>query len=302
VNDDELLDQVRALPKVREVRAFSRPYRLVSREFRGTDSVVSVGQVRVGAEEITLMAGPCAVESREQLFEAARGVKEAGATVLRGGAFKPRTSPYGFQGLKETGLKLLAEARREFGLKIVTEVLSPQDVELVAAYADILQVGARNMQNFSLLERLGRTEKPVLLKRGMMATLEELLMSAEYIVSGGNPNVILCERGIRTFERATRYTLDVSAVPALKEATHLPVVVDPSHAAGNSRYVESLALASVAAGADGLLIEVHPSPDEALCDGKQSLTPAAFAGLVSRLRRVAGALERSVPSVKTASV
>jgi 3-deoxy-7-phosphoheptulonate synthase len=240
------------------------------------------------------MAGPCSVESREQLFETAEAVRNSGARILRGGAFKPRSSPYSFQGLKEEGLKILAEAREKFGLRIVTEVMSPQTVELVASYTDILQVGARNMQNFSLLEHLGRIEKPVLLKRGMMCTIEELLMSAEYIVSGGNPNVILCERGIRTFERHTRNTLDMSAVPALKELSHLPVVVDPSHATGNALYVESMTLAAVAAGADGILIEVHPHPEQALSDGKQSLTPDAFASVVKKLKRIAESIDRTV--------
>lgn len=294
VDDDRLFAQIRALPKVKEVLPFSKPYRLVSREFRRTDTVIDVGQVRIGANEVVLMAGPCSVESREQLLEAAGEVKKAGAKILRGGAFKPRTSPYSFQGLKEEGLKILAQAREEFGLRVVTEVMSPQHVELVASYADILQVGARNMQNFSLLEGLGKIEKPVLLKRGMMCTIEELLMSAEYIVSGGNPNVILCERGIRTFERHTRNTLDISAVPALKKLSHLPVIVDPSHSTGIASYVEPVTLAAVAAGADGILLEVHPHPEQALSDGKQSLTPGAFVQLVKRLKQVARALGRDV--------
>jgi 3-deoxy-7-phosphoheptulonate synthase len=294
VDDDALFDEIRALPKVKEVRPFSKPYRLVSREFRKGDTIVSVGDVQIGGKEVVIMAGPCAVESRKQLFDAASCVKDAGAKVLRGGAFKPRSSPYSFQGLKQEGLKLLAEAREEFGLKIVTEVLTPEDVDLVSSYTDILQVGARNMQNFSLLERIGQGSKPVLLKRGMMATIEELLMSAEYIVSGGNPNVILCERGIRTFEKYTRYTLDISAVPVLKELSHLPVVVDPSHAAGDSRYVEALSLAAVASGADGILVEVHPCPQDALCDGKQSLTVESFRCMVDKLKNVAQAVGRTI--------
>jgi 3-deoxy-7-phosphoheptulonate synthase len=294
VDDDKLFDEIKALPKVKEVLPFSKPYRLVSRELRRNNTVIDVGDVRIGAGEVVLMAGPCSVESRKQLLETAREVKKAGAKILRGGAFKPRSSPYSFQGLKEEGLKILAEAREEFGLKVVTEVMSPQTVELVAKYADILQVGARNMQNFSLLERLGTIEKPVLLKRGMMCTIEELLMSAEYIASGGNPNVILCERGIRTFERHTRNTLDISAVPALKELSHLPVIVDPSHATGNARYVEPVTLAAVAAGADGILIEVHPHPEQALSDGKQSLTPDAFADLVKRIGNIAHAIGREL--------
>ncbi len=292
IDDEDLFAEIKALPKVKNLLPFSKPYRLVSREFRQSDTVVDVGGVPVGGEEIILMAGPCAVESREQLLEAAGTVAECGAKVLRGGAFKPRTSPYSFRGLGEDGLKLLAEARDKFGLKVVTEVMSPMDVELVASYADIVQVGARNMQNFSLLELLGKIEKPVLLKRGMMSTMEELLMSAEYIISGGNSNIILCERGIRTFEKHTRNTLDITAVPALKTLSHLPVIVDPSHASGNVRYIEPLALAGVAAGADGLIIEVHPCPDKALCDGKQSLTPGGFTEMVKKLKAVAAAVGR----------
>lgn len=292
VDDENLFDEIRALSKVKEVLPFSKPYRLVSREFRSTNTIIDAGDVHIGAKEVVVMAGPCSVESSEQLLDSARAVKEAGAQVLRGGAFKPRSSPYSFQGLKEEGLKILADARDRFGLKIVTEVMAPQHVELVAKYADILQVGARNMQNFTLLEGLGHIEKPVLLKRGMMCTIEELLMSAEYIVSGGNPNVILCERGIRTFERHTRNTLDISAVPALKELSHLPVVVDPSHATGIASYVEPTTLAAVAAGADGMLIEVHPHPERALSDGKQSLRPEDFTRLMERVRQVARAVGR----------
>ena len=240
------------------------------------------------------MAGPCAVESREQLMESARLVKEAGATFLRGGAFKPRTSPYAFQGLEEEGLKLLAEAREVTGLKFVTEVMDQRSVELVAEYADILQVGARNMQNFFLLRELGRINKPVLLKRGPSATIEEWIMAAEYIMSGGNYQVILCERGIRTFEDYTRNTLDLSAIPAVKSLTHLPVVVDPSHSTGRWRLVKPMSLAAVAAGADGLMIEVHPNPAEALCDGPQSLTPESFADLVANLQPVVAAIGREL--------
>jgi 3-deoxy-7-phosphoheptulonate synthase len=294
VDDDAFVREIESMPKVKDVRPFSRPYRLVSREFSQTQTVVDVKDVPVGGKEVVLFAGPCAVESREQLFAAAKAVKKAGAKILRGGAFKPRTSPYSFQGLKEKGLKLLREAGDEFGLKVVTEIVSTEYVDEVAEYADVLQVGARNMQNFILLERLGRAGRPILLKRGMMSTLEELLMSAEYVAANGNPNVILCERGIRTFEKQTRSTLDLSAVPALRELTHLPVIVDPSHAAGTSRYVEALSLAAVAAGADGILVEVHPSPQEALCDGKQSLTPDAFGSMVGRLKDVARAVGRSI--------
>ena len=241
---------------------------------------------------VVVIAGPCSVESEEQIVAAARGVASAGARLLRGGAFKPRTSPYGFQGLGEAGLRLLAVAREETGLPVVSEVVATEDVELVARYADMLQVGARNMQNFRLLAACGRQPRPVLLKRGLMATLDELLLAAEYVVANGNPRVVLCERGIRTFETSTRNTLDVSAVPILLERSHLPVIVDPSHAAGKREWVESLARAAIAAGADGLLVEVHPDPDRALSDGRQSLTIEAFAGTMRSLRRVAAAVER----------
>jgi len=240
------------------------------------------------------MAGPCSVESREQVLEVAARVKAAGATVLRGGAFKPRTSPYAFQGLEEEGLKLLAEARRETGLPIITEVMEPDKIDVVAEHADILQIGARNVQNFSLLRKVGAAGKPVLLKRGMSTSIQEWLLSAEYVLSGGNPNVILCERGIRTFETTTRFTLDLNAVPVLKKLTHLPVVVDPSHGTGHWEYVESMAMAAVAAGADGLLIEVHPRPEEALSDGPQSLKPDRFAAVMARIARVARAVDRDV--------
>ncbi|MDH4035608.1 MAG: 3-deoxy-7-phosphoheptulonate synthase, partial [candidate division Zixibacteria bacterium] len=238
--------------------------------------------------------GPCAVESREQTLRAADAVAEAGATILRGGAFKPRSSPYSFQGLGEEGLQILSAAKQQTGLPVVSEVTTPTVVELVASYADMLQVGARNMQNFALLEAVGRTGKPVLLKRGMMSTIEELLMSAEYILSNGNPNVILCERGIRTFETATRNTLDISAVPVIKSLSHLPVIIDPSHATGQRSLIEPMAKAAIAAGADGLIIEVHPDPDEALCDGAQSLYPADFAKLMDQLRRIVEATGRKM--------
>jgi 3-deoxy-7-phosphoheptulonate synthase len=255
---------------------------------------VLVGDVVVGGAAIVVMAGPCSVESRFQVLDVAKRVKAAGARVLRGGAFKPRTSPYAFQGLETEGLKLLAEARRETGLPVITEVMEPERVELVAEHADILQIGARNVQNFSLLRRVAETGKPVLLKRGMSTTIQEWLLSAEYVLSGGNPNVILCERGIRTFETATRFTLDLNAVPVLKKLSHLPVVVDPSHGTGHWEYVESMAMAGVAAGADGLLIEVHPKPEEALSDGPQSLKPDRFATLMGRLRKVAQAVDRDL--------
>ncbi|MHC4661947.1 MAG: 3-deoxy-7-phosphoheptulonate synthase [Planctomycetota bacterium] len=294
IRDEALFTEMKCVPGVGEVLPFSKPYRLVSREYNSYDTVVDVEGVAVGGKNIVLIAGPCAIESRNQLMEIAEKVALSGARILRGGAFKPRTSPYSFQGLKEEGLKLLREAGDRFGLRVVTEVVSAEDVELVAEYADILQIGSRNMQNFILLERLGKSVRPILLKRGMMCTMEEMLMSAEYIAAGGNPNIILCERGIRTFERYTRNTLDLSAVPVLKKLSHLPVIVDPSHACGNDAYVPPLALAGIAAGADGIMVEVHSCPGEALCDGKQSLTPAAFTKLVGRLTGIARAVNRDV--------
>jgi len=282
------------LAGVENVVRIVKPYKLASREFKKEPTIVKAGDARVGGDSVTIMAGPCAVESRDQTLAAARAVAAAGAKILRGGAFKPRTSPYSFQGLREEGLKILAEAREETGLAVVTEVVAPQDVDVVASYADILQIGTRNVQNFSLLEAVGKTRKPVLLKRGLMGTIEELLMSAEYILSGGNPNVILCERGIRSFETLTRSTLDISAVPILKELTHLPVIVDPSHATGRRQLVAPVSRAAVAAGADGLIIEVHPNPDEALCDGAQSLTPEGFQTLMTEVKRVAEAVGRTV--------
>jgi len=281
------------LPGVESVIPFSKPFKLASREFKSEDTIVSVNGVRIGASEVIIMAGPCAVESEEQVLKTARAVKEAGAKILRGGAFKPRTSPYSFQGLKEEGLQILQRAKRETGLPIVTEVLEPGDVEMVSRYADILQIGARNMQNYALLEEVGKINKPVLLKRGMMSTLEELLLSAEYILSSGNYNVILCERGIRTFEKYTRNTLDISAVAVIKKLSHLPIVVDPSHATGDGALVRSVSNAAVAAGADGLLVEVHPCPAEALCDGAQSLTPEEFCQLMQGIKRIATAVGRN---------
>ncbi|MEW5723034.1 MAG: 3-deoxy-7-phosphoheptulonate synthase [Thermodesulfobacteriota bacterium] len=271
----------------RPEKASGPPYHLASRLNRPADSLVTVGAVTIGGPQFAVIAGPCSVESREQLLTAAGQVKAAGAGLLRGGAYKPRSSPYSFQGLAEEGLRLLALAREETGLPVVTEVMDTGDVELVEAYADVLQVGTRNCQNFSLLKRLGRAAKPVLLKRGLMNTLEEFLMSAEYILAAGNAEVVLCERGIRTFETATRNTLDLSAVPALKERTHLPVLVDPSHAAGRARYVVPLAKAALAVGADGLMVEVHPEPARALCDGEQSLNPVEFEDLMTGLRSLA---------------
>jgi 3-deoxy-7-phosphoheptulonate synthase len=271
-----------------------RPFKLASRDFCPQDTVVKVNGVSIGGRQLVVMAGPCAVESREQLLETAQAVKETGAHVLRGGAFKPRTSPYSFQGLGEEGLRLLAEARDETGLPIVTEVIDPQMLPMVTTYADILQVGARNMHNYALLHAVGEAQRPVLLKRGMMSTIEELLMAAEYVLSHGNERVILCERGIRTFEQYTRNTLDISAVPLLKQLSHLPVLVDPSHGTGKWELVEPVSRAAVAAGADGLIIEVHPHPEEALSDGAQSLKPDRFAALMENLRPVAEAVGRTL--------
>jgi len=269
------------------------PFKLASRDFHPEDSVVRINGLSVGGNQVIVMAGPCSVESREQLMETAAAVKAAGAHILRGGAWKPRTSPYAFQGLGLKGLELLREARDEFHLPIVTEVISPQDVTLVAQYADILQIGSRNMQNFALLSAVGQVQKPVLLKRGLMSTIEELLMAAEYILSQGNPRVMLCERGIRTFEPSTRNTFDINAIPVLKSLTHLPVVADPSHGTGKWELVTPVARAAVAAGADGLIVEVHPDPAHALSDGAQSLKPDKFARLVQDVRRVAEAIGRT---------
>ena len=287
-------EQIERMDGVERTVPILRPFKLASRDFHPQDTVVTVKGVSIGGQQLTIMAGPCAVESRDQLMETAHAVKKAGAKVLRGGAFKPRTSPYSFQGLGEEGLRLLAEAREQTGLLIVTEVMEPQMVPLVATYADILQVGARNMQNYALLHTVGEAQRPVLLKRGMMSTIEEMLMAAEYILSHGNNRLLLCERGIRTFETYTRNTLDINAVPLLKQLSHLPVIVDPSHGTGKWELVEPISRASVAAGADGLIIEVHPHPEEALSDGVQSLKPARFAALVQSLRPVAEAVGRTL--------
>ena len=281
------------LPGVASVMPILAPYKMASREVQHEPTVVKAGSLVVGGRHIGVIAGPCSVESREQIVETARVVKAAGATGLRGGAFKPRTSPYSFQGMKEKGLELLAEARAETGLAIVTEVVSPEDVPLVARYADVLQVGARNMQNYRLLEAVGRSSVPVLLKRGPAATVEELLLAAEYILDGGNRQVMLCERGIRTFETHTRFTLPLATVPWLHARTHLPVVVDPSHGTGHANLVASMAAASVAAGADGLIIEVHPDPKSASSDGGQTLDFAAFEKMMQVCRRVAAAVDRT---------
>ncbi len=282
------------LPGVEKVVPISAPYKLVSREVKENGSIVKIGDIRIGGDEIVVMAGPCAVESEEQLMTIAGLVKAAGAQVLRGGAYKPRSSPYSFQGLELDGLKMLNRAREETGLKIVTEVLNPQEVELVADYTDVIQIGARNMQNFSLLREVGRTGMPVMLKRGLAATLEEWLMAAEYILAEDNFQVILCERGIRTFETSTRSTLDISAIPQAKSMTHLPVIADPCHSSGTWRLASPLSRAAIAAGADGLLIEVHHQPSEALCDGPQSLAPEKFSRLLFSLQPVAEAVGRRV--------
>jgi 3-deoxy-7-phosphoheptulonate synthase len=281
-----------SMPGVADAIRVSQPFKLVSREVKEEDTVIDVGGARIGGKAICVMAGPCSVESKEQLLEAAHGVKRHGATFLRGGAFKPRTSPYEFQGMGEEGLVLLALAREETGLKVVTEVMDADDLPMCAEYADVLQIGARNMQNFSLLKKLGATKKPVLLKRGPSATLREWLMAAEYLLAHGNYQVALCERGIRTFETMTRNTLDLNAVPVLKQLTHLPVIVDPSHGIGLRRHVPAMARAGIAAGADGIIVEVHPRPDCALSDGQQSLDVAEFAELMAQARIIAGALGR----------
>ncbi|MBU2549872.1 MAG: 3-deoxy-7-phosphoheptulonate synthase [Proteobacteria bacterium] len=287
---EALKEIVSSMPGVEGIEPFGASWKLASRNFRGEATVIQVGRQTIGLGPPVVIAGPCAVESREGLIEIARAVKDAGASFLRGGAFKPRSSPYSFRGLAEEGLRHLAEASRLTGLPVVTEVLTPEAVPLVAEYADVLQIGTRNMQNFALLEAVGETDRPVLLKRGLMATVKELLLSAEYILAKGNPQVILCERGIRTFEPETRNTLDISAVPLLKQLSHLPVVVDPSHAVGKRELVPAVALAAVAAGADGLMIEVHSDPDRALSDGRQSMTLDAFARLMSAIHYVARAV------------
>jgi len=289
---DDLLETLEVLPGVDRVTRITRPYKLASRDFRPLDTVVTVRGQTIGDGGFVVMAGPCSVESHDQLVRTAESVASAGAGVLRGGAFKPRTSPYAFQGLGTDGLELLEEARRRTGLPIITEVMEPGQVERVAESADILQIGARNMQNFPLLKEVGHIERPVMLKRGLSATIEEWLMAAEYIMHAGNSNVILCERGIRTFETATRNTLDLSAIPLIKRLSHLPVIADPSHGTGHRYLVPPMALAAAAAGADGLILEVHPEPDSALSDGPQSLTLEGFAELMQKLERLLEALDR----------
>jgi 3-deoxy-7-phosphoheptulonate synthase len=274
-----------SVPGVESVIPILQPFKLVGRELKKGKTIIQMDGLTIGGDQFVVMAGPCSVEYREQILTTAEKVKAAGAKILRGGAYKPRTSPYDFQGLEEEGLKLLAEARDKTGLKIVTEIITTENIDLVNEYTDIFQVGARNMQNFALLKRLGRMKKPVLLKRGMMSTLKELLMSAEYVVSQGNPDVILCERGIRTFETYTRNTLDIAAVPALKQLSHLPVIVDPSHGTGKRSLIAPVSKAAVAVGADGLIVEVHPNPEEAFSDGQQSLLPEEFSALMQGVRK-----------------
>jgi len=282
---DRVISVMESVPGVESVIPILQPFKLVGKELKKGKTIIKMDGLTIGADQFVVMAGPCSVESREQILLTAEKVKGAGAKVLRGGAFKPRTSPYDFQGLEEEGLKLLAEAREKTGLKIVTEIITPENIELVNEYTDIFQVGARNMQNFALLKKLGKVKKPVLLKRGMMSTLKELLMSAEYIVSQGNSDVILCERGIRTFETYTRNTLDISAVPALKQLSHLPVFVDPSHGTGKRSLIPPVCRAAVAVGADGLMVEVHPNPEEAFSDGQQSLLPDEFAEMMVSVKK-----------------
>jgi len=288
------LGHLESLTYVERVMPVLRSFKLAAREVRPEGSRIKVGGVEIGGKRLTVMAGPCAVESKEQVEAAAVGVKQGGAHLLRGGAFKPRTSPYAFQGMEDEGLRLLEDAGKKVHLPVVTEIMDPHDIDLFVEHADMLQVGARNAQNFSLLRRLGRIKKPVLLKRGMSTKLEEFLMAAEYILSEGNPNVVLCERGIRTFETATRNTFDISAIPVVKKLSHLPIVADPSHGTGRRDAVAPMARAAIAAGADGIIVEVHPHPDRALSDGAQSLNTEQFADLMRQLRRVADAVDRQI--------
>ncbi len=283
-----------SMPQVDTVTPISKPYKVVSRVFKKTDTVIDVNGVKIGGSQVVIMAGPCSVDTRDTLMSTAKELKKAGVQILRGGAFKPRTSPYAFQGLGEEALKYLAEARRATGLPVITEVMDPRQVDLVERYADILQIGARNAQNYDLLREVGRTRKPAMLKRGMATTIEEWLMAAEYIMAKGNENVMLCERGIRTFETATRFTLDLNAVPVLKTLSHLPVLVDPSHGVGVRDYIVPMAKASIAAGADGIIIECHPNPATALSDGHQALLPSQLSEVVKSLRRVAEAVGRTL--------
>ena len=290
----ELKETLELWPGVDDVVPISRPHKLAGREFQPQDSVIKVGDVTIGGETLVVIAGPCAVETEEQLLQSARAVKAAGANILRGGAFKPSTSPYSFRGLGKDGLELLAQARRETGMPVITEVMAPHDVELVLRYADILQVGARNMQNFTLLDEVGKSQMPVMLKRGLSATIQEWLLSAEYILAQGNRQVMLCERGIRTFETYTRNTMDISAIPIIKKLSHLPIIADPSHGTGKWHLVTPVSLAAVAAGADGIMVEVHPSPEHALKDGAQSLTFENFQQLMAQVVPVAASVGRKM--------
>ncbi len=289
-------DPFEVMDGVEIVQRITQPYKLASRQFHPENSIFSIDGFTVGGDEIAVVAGPCSVESRSQILETAQAVKEAGASALRGGVFKPRTSPYAFQGLGEEGLELLAEAREATGLPIVVEIMSQVQLDLMVKYVDVLQIGARNMQNFNLLRAVGETRTPVLLKRGLSATIEELLMSAEYILAGGNKQVMLCERGIRTFETATRNTTDINAIPVLKGLTHLPVILDPSHSTGHYDYVAAVARAAVAAGADGIIVEVHPDPAHAVSDGRQSLKPEKFAAMVKQIGQIAQIMDRRLAS------
>lgn len=292
------LEQLSVMDGVEDALEVSHPYKIASRHYHPEDSEVPLGNTLIGSQDLAVIAGPCSVEGRELMLEIAHMLKEAGATALRGGAFKPRTSPYSFQGLGEAGLKILAEAREQTGLPVVTEVMDANLVPMVCDYADVLQIGARNMQNYALLNAVGQSQHPVLLKRGMSSTIQELLMAAEYVLSHGNMRVMLCERGIRTFETETRNTFDLNAVVALKQLTHLPVLADPSHATGKWEYVEGVALGAIAAGADGLLVEVHQEPEQAVSDGRQSLRPEQFATMVEKVRQLATVVNRRVPNVQ----
>ncbi len=286
----DMRDEMALVPGVSEVIPITKPYKMASREFHSENSIVMVGDVAVGGPEPVVMAGPCSVEDEEQMVSTAKSVKASGARILRGGAFKPRTSPYSFRGMGIDGLKLLNIAKQETGLPIITEVMTPGDVDTVAQYSDVLQVGARNMQNYNLLDAVGETRMPVMVKRGLAASYEEWLLAAEYVLAGGNENVMMCERGIRSFESVTRFTMDVAAIPVIKRLSHLPIIGDPSHSTGHWYLVTPVALSAIAAGAHGLLIEVHPNPDKALCDGPQSLTFENFANLMEQVRAVKGAL------------
>jgi phospho-2-dehydro-3-deoxyheptonate aldolase len=296
IGDKRLLNThaISSMPGVESLVPIMKPFKLASKELKQVPTIIDIDGIRIGGKEIIVIAGPCAIENEETFIETARKVKEAGAKILRGGAYKPRSSPYSFQGLEEDGLKIMASAREATGMKLVTEVVDTRDVELVASYVDIIQIGARNMQNFRLLQEVGLTNKPVLLKRGLSATIEEWLMAAEYIMAEGNKNIILCERGIRTFETATRNTIDMSAIPVVKELSHLPIIVDPSHASGTWKYVGALSKGAIATGADGLIIEVHLDPPSAMSDGPQSLRPSKFAQLMKEFAPVANAVGRTI--------